>query len=94
MRIYPMLKGAPLNFRETVEGGTHPNGTPIENNFTGLGFLDQGLAFLVTAFLPGSAGWNEAYYWQQFHFLPQLTPFIAIMTVEACRERNQGSWLT
>jgi hypothetical protein len=93
MRIYPMVNGAPIDFNETVEGGVHPNGTPVENSYTGLAFLDQALAFLVTAFLPAAAGWNEAAYWQMFHFLPQLTPLIAITIIEACRERNQGSLL-
>jgi hypothetical protein len=93
MRIYPMLKGAPVGFTEANETGVHANGTPIETSYTGLTFLDQGLSFLVTAFLPAAAGWNEAAYWHLFHFLPQLTPFIAITTIEACRERNQGSWL-
>jgi hypothetical protein len=93
MRITTFLNGAPVGFNDVVAAGVHPNGTPIKKSYTGLFALDEGLSFLVTAFLPGAAGWNEAFYWQQFHFLIQLTVAIAIMNVEACRERNRGSWL-
>jgi hypothetical protein len=93
MRIMLVLNDAPVGFNDVIAAGTHPNGTPIMKDFTGLKFLDEGLSFLVTAFLSGAAGWDEAFYWQQFHFLFQITPMIAIMNVEACRARNQGSWL-
>jgi hypothetical protein len=93
MRIMPVLNNAPIGFVDVTAAGAHPNGTLIKKNFTGLKYLDEGLSFLVTAFLSGAAGWNEAFYWQQFHFLFQIAPMIAIMNVEACRERNQGSLL-
>lgn len=93
MRISLALYDAPVGFLDTVAAGVHPNGTPIKIDYTGLKVLDEGLSFLVTAFLPGSAGWNEVFYWQQFHFLLQITGLVAIMNVEACRERNRGSWL-
>lgn len=93
MRIAVALNNAPVGFLDVIAAGAHPNGTPIKKDFTGLRYLDEGLSFLVSAFLPGSAGWNEAFYWQQFHFLMQLTTIIAILNVEACRERNRGSWL-
>lgn len=72
---------------------TLPDGTPIKTDYTGLHYLDEGLAFLVTAFVFGPLRHNEPLYWQQIHFLVQLVPIIAIMNVEACRERNQASWL-
>jgi hypothetical protein len=93
MRISPALNDAPVGFLDVVQSGTHPNGVAVKKHYTGLKPLDEGLAFLVTAFLSGSAGWNEAFYWQQFHFLTQITALIAIMNVEACRERNRSSWL-
>ena len=93
MRIYLTLNDAPVGFLDVVQAGVHPNGVAIKKHYTGLKPLDEGLSFLVSAFLPGSAGWNEAFYWQQVHFLTQLTALVAIMNVEACRERNRGSLL-
>lgn len=93
MRISAIIHGVPTGFDDVIAAGAHPNGVPIKKDFTGLTYLDEGLSFLVTAFLAGAASWNEAAYWQQFHFLLQFTTFVAISTVEACRERNQGSWL-
>ncbi|KAF1915378.1 hypothetical protein BDU57DRAFT_451116 [Ampelomyces quisqualis] len=93
MRISLILEDAPVGFNDMIKSGVHPNGVPVKEDFTGLFYLDKGLSFLVAAFLSGPAGWNEVYYWQQFHFLPQLIAIIAMMTVESYRERNQGSWL-
>ena len=93
MRISTALNGVPVGFADIIETGTMPNGTRVKKHYTGLGFLDEGLSFLVAAFLPGPTAWNESFYWQQFHFLHQITPILAIMNVEACRERNRGSWL-
>jgi hypothetical protein len=93
MRITTFLNDAPAGFLDVVAAGAHPNGILIKEGYTGLKHVDKGLSFLVSAFLPGAAGWNEAFYWQQFHFLLQLTAIFAIMNVEACRERNRGSWL-
>ncbi|KAH4127099.1 hypothetical protein HBH68_065640 [Parastagonospora nodorum] len=93
MRVSLILYDAPKDFLEVVQAGVYPNGTPIKKDYTGLAPLDEGLSFLVAAFLPGAAGWNETFYWQQFHFLIQITGLIAIMNVEACRERNSASWI-
>lgn len=93
MRISAVINGVPTGFEDVIAAGAHPNSVPIKKDFTGLTYLDEGLSFLVTAFLAGAAGWNEVAYWQQFHFLLQFITFVVIMTVEACRERNQGSWL-
>jgi hypothetical protein len=93
MRISLALYDAPVGFVDAVQAGVHLNGTPIKKEYTGLRVFDEGLAFLVSAFLPGSAGWNEVFFWQQFHFLLQITGLVAIMNVEACRERNRGSWI-
>lgn len=93
MRISLVLKDAPVGFLGMLESGMHPNGVPMKEDYTGVYFIDKGLSLLVAAFLPGPAGWNEVYYWQQFHFLPQLVGIITVMTVESCRGRNQGSWV-
>ncbi|KAL6708186.1 hypothetical protein ACN47E_003370 [Coniothyrium glycines] len=93
MRISTAMNDVPLDFLDVVSRGIMPNGVLIKKHYTGLKSLDEGLSFLVAAFLSGSAKWNEAFYWQQLHFLLQITPLIAVMTVEACRVRNQSSWL-
>ncbi|KAF2823736.1 hypothetical protein CC86DRAFT_384291 [Ophiobolus disseminans] len=93
MRISLAVHDAPVGFLDVVASGAHPNGIAIKKSYTGLKPLDDGLAMLVTAFLPGTAGWNEAFYWQQVHFLSQFTAMVAIMNVEACREKNRGRWI-
>lgn len=93
MRISTAMEGVPIGFVEMIESGVMPNGVKLRKHYTGLGPLDDMLSFLVGAFLPGPTGWNENFYWQQLHFLVQIMPLIAVTTVEACRERNQGSWL-
>ena len=93
IRISPAMNDIPRGFLETVHGDVLSNGVLIKKNFTGIKMLDEGISFLVIAFLYGPTTWNEPFYWQQFHFLFQITSLIAIMNVEACRERNQGSWL-
>ncbi|KAL5121690.1 hypothetical protein ACEQ8H_000377 [Pleosporales sp. CAS-2024a] len=84
MRVSLVLYDAPKDFLAITEAGVHPNGTPIRKQYTGLQHVDKGLSVLVTAFLAGPAGWNETFYWQQFHFLHQITGLIAIMNIEAC----------
>lgn len=93
MRLAPMLNGVPVGFLEIVEAGVLPNGLRIKKHFTGLKALDEGLAFLVTAFIHGPTRWDERFYWQQVHFLGQIATIIAVMNVEACRERHRSSWL-
>jgi hypothetical protein len=93
MRISVAMNDIPRGFLETVQGDVLSNGVPIKKNFTRIKMLDEGLSFLTIAFLYGPTKWNEPFYWQQFHFLFQVTSLVAIMNVEACRERNQGSWL-
>jgi hypothetical protein len=93
LRIQSAMNDIPRGFLETVQGDVLSNGVPIKKNFTGIKMLDEGLSFLVIAFLYGPTKWNEPFYWQQFHFLFQITSLVAVMNVEACRKRNQGSWL-
>jgi hypothetical protein len=93
MRISVSMNNVPVGFLETVEEGVLAHALPLKKDYTGIHYLDQGLAFLVLAFVYGPTSWNEPLYWQQTHFLFQFTVLLAIMNVEACRERNQGSWL-
>lgn len=93
MRILTSMTGTPVGFMEMLQSSTFPDGSPIKKDYTGIPSFDIGLASLVAAFVPGPARWNEAFYWQQIHFLVQIAPVIAVMNVEACRGRNQGSWL-
>lgn len=93
MRIGCVVHDYPVDILDAVAAGVLPNGAKIRKVYTGVKPVDENLSLLVTAFLYGPTKWNEAFYWQEVHFLTQLTAVIAIMNVEACRERNQGSWL-
>ena len=93
MRITTAMNDVPVGFLETVASGVFPNGVPIKKNYTGIHLVDEGLSFLVAAFLAGPMRWNEPYYWQQLYFLIQITALVTINNVEAYRQRNQNSWL-
>ncbi|KAF1837895.1 hypothetical protein BDW02DRAFT_518089 [Decorospora gaudefroyi] len=93
MRISPVLNDLPVGFLDVVETGVLPNSMSLKKDYTGIKLVDETLALLVGAFVYGPTIWNEPFYWQQIHFLSQITALIAIMNVEACRERNRGSWL-
>lgn len=93
MRINIAINKVPVGFKDVIASGVLPNGTPVKKRFTGIAPLDGILSFLVTAFIYGPTGWNEQFFWQQLHFLVQITPMIAVFNVEACRERNRGSWV-
>jgi hypothetical protein len=82
MSINTYLHDAPVGFTSLLAAGEHPNGLRIKTRYTGVVSLDTWLSFLVTAFIPGTAAWNEAWYWQQMHFLTQLGGVIAVMNVE------------
>ncbi|CAN9393892.1 unnamed protein product [Alternaria alternata] len=93
MRITTAQNEVPVGFLDVAASGTLPNGVSLKKHYTGIRILDEGLSFLVAAFLYGPTGWSETFYWQQLHFLLQITPLLAVHGVEACRERNQGSWV-
>ncbi len=93
LRISPVVDNFPVGLYLMVEAGVLPSGQPIKKNYTGLKPVDDILALLVTVFLSGPAGWNEEFYWQQWYFLMQVVPIVAVMNVEACRERNRPSWI-
>lgn len=64
------------------------NGFPLRESFTAFAPLDIGISYLVAAFLPGVAGWDEAFRLQQIYFLISFFPIISIWSVEAGRKRN------
>lgn len=64
------------------------NGLPLRESFTAFAPLDIGISYLVAAFLPGVAGWDQAFRLQQIYFLFSFFPIISIWSVEAGRKRN------
>jgi len=93
MRVGCIVHDYPVEILDAAKTGILPNGVKMRKDYFGIKPVDESLSFLVTAFLYGPTKWNEAFYWQQVHFLGQLAVVVAIMNVEACRERNQSSWL-
>ncbi|EDU40033.1 hypothetical protein PtrSN002B_002391 [Pyrenophora tritici-repentis] len=93
MRIGCVVHDYPIDILDVAKTAILPNGVKMRKDYFGIKPVDESLSFLVTAFLYGPTKWNEAFYWQQVHFLGQITVIIAVMNVEACRERNQSSWL-
>ncbi|RYC61703.1 hypothetical protein CHU98_g4500, partial [Xylaria longipes] len=90
MRIETGIKGIPVNFVENVEAKVYPNGMPMRTRYTGIEAIDNGLLFLVAAFVAGPLAWDEGVRLHQLHFLVQFFAVIAVWNVEACRARH--SW--
>ncbi|EXJ92529.1 hypothetical protein A1O3_01081 [Capronia epimyces CBS 606.96] len=63
-------------------------GIPLRKTYTGVGQLDQGLAFLVSSFIHGTSGWDKGFYVLQVYFLVSYFAVVAVWTVESCRKRN------
>ncbi|KAL6160253.1 hypothetical protein ACJQWK_09422 [Exserohilum turcicum] len=64
MRIVTTMNDVPVGFMEMLQAPTLPDGTLIKTVYTGIEPLDQGLTAMVSAFMLGSTGWNQAFYWQ------------------------------
>ncbi|KAI0438141.1 hypothetical protein F4803DRAFT_536052 [Xylaria telfairii] len=90
MRIETGIQGIPVNFVENVEAKVYPNGMPMRTHYTGIEAIDNGLLFLVAAFVAGPLAWDEGVRLHQLHFLVQFFAVIAVWNVEACRARH--SW--
>ncbi|KAI1463889.1 uncharacterized protein F4812DRAFT_444839 [Daldinia caldariorum] len=88
MRVETVVQGVPVNFQSVVEARRFGNGTPLETRFTGVGPVDEVLAFLVVAFLEGSARWDPGVHAQQAYFLLQWFAVVCVWGVEASRRRN------
>ncbi len=78
---YPLDRRAPF--------AEHP--MPLRTTYTGIAPLDQGFTFLVSAFMNGVAGWDEAFFVFTIYFLVSFFAIITIWSLEACRERNKGA---
>ncbi len=61
---------------------------PLRTIYTGLPPLDDGLSFLVAAFMNGAAAWDGGFFVLLVYFLLSFFAIVAIWAVESCRERN------
>ena len=94
MRIVPDQFGVSDSFTAIIASGKHQNGIPLRTEYSGIGRLDQGLAFLVVAFMPAAAEFDRAFYLQALHFLVVFFPAVAIWAVESCRKRNEWTMIS
>jgi hypothetical protein len=91
MRLSPAAAAVSDPLEAAVRSLTIPHTKHrLRDKYTGIRPLDFGLRFLVTAFLPGVAGWDRGFQAQQIYFLVSFFPIIAIWSVEAGRERSSG----
>ncbi|KAI0143860.1 hypothetical protein F4776DRAFT_675466 [Hypoxylon sp. NC0597] len=90
MRVETVLNDVPPNFQSVVESAAFENGTPLETRYTGVKPVDEAAAFLVAAFLAGSAGWDAGVKAQQAYFLMNWFAIVCIWSIEASRRRNAG----
>lgn len=95
MRLFPNSVNFSNNFEAIVNAKQYPEvpNLSIRQDFTGIEGLDRGLVYLVTAFLPGAAGFNPVYQIQQAYFLISFFPLISIYTVEAGRRGMKYAWI-
>lgn len=63
---------------------------PVRLQYTGIKWLDFGLAFVVTAFLPGAGSLDAGFWIQQLYFLINFFAVVSLWTIEASRRRNKG----
>jgi hypothetical protein len=91
MRLSPAASSVSLPFETAGRTPRFPRPDfPLRESYTGIPAFDLGLRFLVTAFLPGVAGWDPEFRVQQIYFLVSFFSVIAIWSVEAGRERSKG----
>ena len=90
MRAGPVSTRVGEQMQEVVDSAKFAeyDNLPIRTHYTGIAGVDYGLRFLVTAFLPGAAGWDKGIWIQQLYFLISFFPIIGIYSVEAGRKRN------
>jgi hypothetical protein len=95
MKVYPESFNLNDRFMQHVTSGVFPqNGEKLRQIYTGIPQLDFALSFLVAAFTPGIARWDEGFWLLDMHFLFNCSPLFAIWAVESYRERNRGSILS
>lgn len=88
MRLSTAAAATAGPIQAVVESRKFPNGHTLRESFSGFAVVDVGLSYLVSAFLPGVAGWDEAFRIQQIYFLISFFPIITIWSVEAGRKGN------
>jgi hypothetical protein len=69
------------------------NNVLLRRTYTGIPFIDGVLVVLVTAFLPGSAGWDRTLWLLHVHFLVSFGAIVGCLNVEAGRRGNAGNWI-
>lgn len=74
------------NIAKTARFSEHD--LPLRTTYTGITLLDNGLAFLVAAFMNGAAGWDRGFFVLLVYFLLSFFPIVAIWAIESCRKRN------
>jgi hypothetical protein len=65
----------------------HP--LPLRTTYTGIAPVDQGLSFLVAAFMNAASGWDAGFFVFLGYFLFSFFAVLAIWAIESCRERNR-----
>ena len=88
MRFGTAAKATEEALGAVVANRKFENGQPLRDSFTAWAPLDTGISYLVAAFLPGVAGWDQAFRLQQIYFLFSAFPLTSILAVEAGRKRN------
>lgn len=61
---------------------------PLKRSYIGIKFIDDYLAFLAAAYMPGLNSWDQNFGMLQMYFLGMLVQPITVWTVEAYRKRN------
>ncbi|ETI28353.1 hypothetical protein G647_00802 [Cladophialophora carrionii CBS 160.54] len=60
----------------------------LRTTYTGIAPVDQGLTFLVTAFMNAASGWDAGFFVFLGYFLVSFFAILTVWAVESCRERN------
>ena len=89
MRIVPDSFNVSDQMMQIIDSGKFTQtGMRLRREYTGISSLDYGLSFLVVAFTPAAASFDEGAYWQALHFLVSFYPVVSIWAIESCRKGN------
>ena len=95
MRIVPDSFNVSDQMVKIIESGRFTQtGMSLRREYTGIPSLDYGLSFLVVAFTPFAAGFDQGAYWQALHFLLSFGPVVSIWAVESCRRGNERAMVS
>lgn len=91
IQIYPSRYDFDVRFKSVVDNKNYPEKPEIriQERYTGIAGFDYGVRFLVTAFLPGVAGFSKEEFILSAYFLISFFPMIAIYSVEAGRHGSR-----